>query len=127
MASANPQTMPLGSAAGTSVTAATTPDVPIDTTTSPARAPTPNAAAVLSPVPGPSTAFPSAKRPGRLGRSQHPGQEGILAQSEPQQIGPVRPGRRRPVAGAARVPAVGAERGKSADAPASRQLTSSPP
>ncbi len=63
MASANPQTMPLGSAAGTSVTAATTPDVPIDTTTSPARAPTPNAAAALSPVPGPSTAFPGANDP----------------------------------------------------------------
>ncbi len=56
MASANPATMPLGSAAGTEATAETTPEVPIDTTTSPAAAPRPSAAAMLSPVPGPSTA-----------------------------------------------------------------------
>jgi hypothetical protein len=48
--------MPVGSAAGTSLIAETTPDVPIETITSPGSAPTPSAAAMLSPVPAPSTA-----------------------------------------------------------------------
>jgi hypothetical protein len=55
VAEANPATVPVGSAVGTSLTAQATPDVPIDTTTSPGRAPSPSAAAALSPAPGPST------------------------------------------------------------------------
>src|SRR5580693_212572 len=53
VASAKPAIMPVGSATGLSTTAATTPDVPMETTTSPGPAPTPRAAAALSPVPGP--------------------------------------------------------------------------
>ncbi len=62
VASAKPATSPLASAVGVSATAATTPLVPIDTVTSPVTAPSPSAAAMLSPVPGPSTA-PAAVRP----------------------------------------------------------------
>ena len=51
MASANPATMPVGSAVGSSLTVYTVPDVPIDTTTSRERRPTPSAPAMLSPVP----------------------------------------------------------------------------
>jgi len=58
VASANPATMPEGSAAGRSETANTVPDVPTETTTSPGLAPSPSAAAMLSPVPGASTAPP---------------------------------------------------------------------
>ncbi len=65
MAEANPAIVPVGSAVGTSLTAHATPDVPIDTTTSPGTAPSPSAAAALSPAPGPSTC-PVAAASGRL-------------------------------------------------------------
>ena len=63
LASANPATMPEGSAAGRSETANTVPEVPTETTTSPGLAPSPRAAAMLSPVPAASTA-PAAVWPG---------------------------------------------------------------
>ena len=55
-ASANPATAPDGSAVGRSLTAYTVPDVPMEMATSPGRSPTPSAAAMLSPVPGATTA-----------------------------------------------------------------------
>ena len=55
VASAKPATAPETSAAGTSETAVTTPEVPSETTTSPGAAPSPSAAPALSPHPGPST------------------------------------------------------------------------
>jgi hypothetical protein len=56
VASAESITSPVGSAIGESATAETTPEVPIEMMTSPGPAPTPNAAAALSPAPGPTTA-----------------------------------------------------------------------
>ena len=58
VASANPATAPVVSAAGTLVTAYAVPDVPIETTTSPSPTPRPSAAPMLSPVPGDSAAPP---------------------------------------------------------------------
>src|SRR3954466_7514861 len=63
VASANPATVPGGSATAVMVTAETTPEVPMETTTSPGRAARPSAAAALSPVPGPSTADVPARTP----------------------------------------------------------------
>jgi pyruvate/2-oxoglutarate dehydrogenase complex dihydrolipoamide acyltransferase (E2) component len=60
VASANPATVPVGSVIGVVETMETTPEVPMETTTSPGSAARPRAAAALSPVPGPSTAPPSA-------------------------------------------------------------------
>ena len=55
-------------------TAETTPEVPTETTTSPGRARSPRAAAMLSPVPGPDAAATRpAVRPGGLGRPERPG------------------------------------------------------
>ena len=51
VASAKPATSPLGSLVAILETAKAVPLVPIDTTTSPGCAPTPSAAAALSPVP----------------------------------------------------------------------------
>ncbi len=61
VASANPATAPVVSAAGTFVTAYAVPDVPIETTTSPSPTPRPSAAPMLSPVPGDSTAPPGVR------------------------------------------------------------------
>ena len=89
----SPATIPDGSAAGTSATANTVPEVPIETTTSPGSAPTPSAAAMLSPVPGPRTApteIPGTpRRPGRLDRAEHPRQHGVVAERSLQQVAPV--------------------------------------
>jgi hypothetical protein len=63
VASANPATVPVTSATAVVVTAETTPDVPIDTMTSPGRAARASAAAALSPVPGPRTAEVPARSP----------------------------------------------------------------
>ncbi len=60
MAEANPATVPEASAVGVALTAHTTPDVPIEMITSPARAPTPSAEAALSPLPGPSSRPPDS-------------------------------------------------------------------
>ena len=54
MPSANPATAPVASAAGQDATLNTVPEVPMETMTSPSTAPTPSAAAALSPRPGPS-------------------------------------------------------------------------
>ena len=64
MASAKPATAPELSADGVSATLNTVPEVPIETITSPGSAPTPSAAAALSPVPGPSGA-PLGSSPAR--------------------------------------------------------------
>src|SRR5450755_251636 len=61
VASANPATAPVMSAAGTLVTAYAVPEVPIETTTSPSPTPSPSAAPMLSPVPGDSTAPPGVR------------------------------------------------------------------
>lgn len=53
VASAKPATRPSASRGATCPTALTTPDVPNDTTQSPAPAPNPSAAEALSPAPGP--------------------------------------------------------------------------
>ena len=55
MASANPAMVPVGSAAGISVTANAVPEVPIETATSPGSRPRPSAAPMLSPVPADTT------------------------------------------------------------------------
>lgn len=52
VASAKPATVPTGSALGASATLNTVPEVPIETITSPGPAPTPSAAAALSPCRG---------------------------------------------------------------------------
>jgi hypothetical protein len=62
VASAKPATRPAGSALGLSATAKAVPEVPIEMTTSPGSAPTPSAAAMLSPVPAASSA-PAGVRP----------------------------------------------------------------
>ena len=49
-----PATAPVESAAGVVATLNTVPEVPMETMTSPSTAPTPSAAAALSPRPGPS-------------------------------------------------------------------------
>ena len=54
--------LPLDGRAGVGETADTTPEVPIETTTSPSRTSSARAAAALSPAPGPSTA-PDGVRP----------------------------------------------------------------
>src|SRR4029077_13189675 len=70
VASAKDATAPVASAVGASLTAKTVPDVPIDTTTSPAPRPTPSAAAMLSPVPAatiaslPNAVVTPARAPG---------------------------------------------------------------
>src|SRR5258705_10642615 len=64
VASANPATAPVASAAGVAATQNTVPDVPMGTITSPSTAPTPRAAAALSPAPG-----PTPKRPAKAGPS----------------------------------------------------------
>ena len=56
VASAKPATSPDGSVVGDSHTANAVPDVPAEITASPVRRPTPSAAAMLSPVPGATTA-----------------------------------------------------------------------
>ena len=58
MASANPATAPVTSAVGWSDTAKTVPDVPSEMATSPSTSPSPSAAAMLSPVPGPTRTSP---------------------------------------------------------------------
>ena len=84
MPSANPATNPASSRTGSAVTAATTPEVPIETITSPSSAPRPSAAAALSPRPapnifvplgvlvcdGPSTVGSSGRRPRRASSSR---------------------------------------------------------
>ncbi len=113
MASAKPATMPLSSLAGTDATAETTPDVPTETMTSPGRACSPRAAAMLSPVPGPDAA-PSvspgtAVAAGGVGGREDAGQDGVVTQGGDEQVPAVVPGRRRPVPGAGGVAAVGHE------------------
>ena len=61
---------PLGSAVGESHTAYAVPDVPAEITASPVRRPTPSAAAMLSPVPGATTAPFHVARPSR--RAERP-------------------------------------------------------
>src|SRR5437764_530542 len=120
VASANPATAPVGSAVGRSATAYTVPDVPIEMTTSPGCSPSPRAAAMLSPVPGPISTSPWSRpigaavgqRPGRLGGGQHRRQgldPVLLAVDDPQQVEPPPSLRRGPVARAGCVPAVGDE------------------
>lgn len=54
-ASANPATAPLESVVGSAATAYAVPEVPSDTVTSRGASASPSAAAMLSPVPGPTT------------------------------------------------------------------------
>ncbi len=61
MASANPATAPVVSAAGSSVTAYAVPEVPIEITTSPWSMPSPSAAPMLSPVPADRAAPPGVR------------------------------------------------------------------
>jgi len=58
VASAKPVTRPLGSAVGVAEIAETTPEVPIDSATSPSTMPRPSAAAALSPAPPPARPRP---------------------------------------------------------------------
>ncbi len=122
VASANPATMPDGSATGDSHTAKTVPEVPMETTTSPGPAPTPSAAAVLSPVPGPSSA-PDSVCPAGSDAPRTRGTPRHVPEGSLEQVEAVLAGEGRPVAGAARVPAIGGERvdgGRAADASAGR-------
>ncbi len=63
MASANPATVPVSSAAGPTRTANAVPLVPRLIARSPGRSPSPSAAAMLSPVPGPTTHPASGQMP----------------------------------------------------------------
>ena len=62
VASAKPQTSPVGSADSFAVTAYAVPEVPMETATSPSSRPSPSAAPMLSPVPADSAA-PHEVRP----------------------------------------------------------------
>ena len=106
MAEANPATVPVGSAVGTSLTAQATPDVPIDTTTSPGRAPSPSAAAALSPAPGPSTCPVAACPAASDGASTRGSATSARPMPRSSRSGRYSPGDAREVAGAAGVGAV---------------------
>jgi hypothetical protein len=78
VASAKPATVPDGSTAGTSDTTLTTPDVPMEMTTSPGFAPSPSAAAALSPVPGQSVT-PCEVTPATSAGPQDSRQRGVVS------------------------------------------------
>ena len=113
VASAKPATSPDGSAAGDSHTAKAVPEVPAEITASPVRSPTPIAAAMLSPVPGPTTApFHSpADSNGPSTRGQH---VAPVASRIDQRQHLVAVGARagRPVGGARCVTTIGGERAR---------------
>ena len=70
MASAKPATAPIASAVGRSLTVYTVPDVPSESATSPgAQAERRARAAMLSPVPGPTTVALPLARPARAAPS----------------------------------------------------------
>ena len=92
VASANPATMPVASAVGAAEIAETTPEVPIETATSPGRMPKPSAAAALSPAPGPrmDAANSPTPWPATSDGRQHAGQVDVgAAERQFQQVGPV--------------------------------------
>ena len=99
------------SAAGTSLTPNAVPEVPSDTTTSPGAEAEPERGGHVVAGARRRAAHPPAVSPDRLGR---PGDPRQLAASRPnasaQQVRPVLPGGRRPVAGAGGVAAVGGRR-----------------
>ena len=95
-----------GRRVGVSLTANTVPDVPSEITTSPGCRPRPRAAAMLSPVPEPTTSPASTVGLGRPSTSAAPDQSSV-AVDDLQQVEPVLARRRRPVPGTRRVAAVG--------------------
>ena len=108
VASAKPSTSPVSSMMGSTLTANAVPLVPRLTTSSPGAAPTPSAAAMLSPVPGP-TGIPGwqperrrgvvTQRAGGLIRSVHLRQVAVAPPSPPRPRAPAdRAARGRPVA-----------------------------
>ena len=106
VASAKPATAPDTSPTGCSATAQATPDVPIESTTSPTTAPSPSAAAALSPVPGPS-GWPAGVRAATSAGPTTRGSTTSWPRPSSSRSRRYSPRRRRPVAGAARVAAVG--------------------
>lgn len=92
VASANPLTRPDASRAGTVLTADTTPDVPIETATSPADMASPRAAPALSPAPGPMAKCPQRRASpwGSNGvRCADRGEQSVVAECSDQQIAAV--------------------------------------
>lgn len=101
--------MPAGSRAGISATALTTPEVPIDTTTSPGSAPTPKGSRGV--VAGAWIEQRAAHRlPGGGGRTEHCRHLEGTTEGALEQFGPIGLGDHRPVAGPARVTTVAAQR-----------------
>ncbi len=107
VASANPATAPDASLVGCPATANTVPDVPSEIATSPSVRPSPSAAAMLSPVPTPTTASTEGAR-GGAGR-EHGRCDGGIEADEREGVRHVGVEVGRPVAGPGRVAAVGAE------------------
>ena len=125
MASAKPATMPDGSAAGVVDTIDDDAGgADRDARRRPARRASPSAAAALSPVPGPEHRTAVAG-PRRLGRAEHPRDDGGRPSARSSRSGRYSPGGRRPVAGAAGVAAVGDAARRAPAAPASRQVSQS--
>ena len=79
---------------------------------------------MLSPVPGASRTPPDGRPPAGSAGPSTRGSPGTAPKRQLEQVGPVGPGRRRPVAGAGGVAAVGDERVDAGD-PASRQVSQS--
>ena len=107
MASAKPATAPDASRVGASDTAKTVPEVPSEIATSPSCSPRPSAAAMLSPVPGPTTASPHV--PATRRRAEHRRRDRADRARRARARRRRSRRRRRPVAGARRVAAIGDE------------------
>ena len=105
-ASANDCTLPVGSADARELRAKAVPLVPSETTTSPGWSPRPSAAPMLSPVPA-ATASPDAVWPTTSAGAATRGTARSVPCREPEEVGAVLAGARRPVAGAGGVTAVG--------------------